>query len=84
MTGQLKLISTQTDDSRWQKFLAWIESITMAIDHDSLGYTYTSINILREELEQLKNRVIELERNGKRHGSARKGQNDYVGENYEY
>ena len=88
MTGHLKLITTQTDNSRWQKLLAWFKAITMAIDHDPVEYTYTSIKVLREELEQLKKRVIELERNdrsvGRRHVRAGKAQVNQVGENYEY
>jgi hypothetical protein len=88
MTGHLKLITKEKDNSGWQKLLAWFETLTMAFDHDPVEYTYTSIKVLREELEQLKYRVIELERNdsrvGRRHGRAGKAQVNQVGENYEY
>ncbi len=61
MAPQIETTSTVKNPSRWQKFVAWINDLGMAIDYDSYANTDLKVRHVLQELEKLENRVRELE-----------------------
>ena len=64
MTIQTETNSAVQGLSRWQKFQTWLTIVTKAIDYDPQAHTAATIKILRNDVERLGARVVDLEKNG--------------------
>lgn len=62
MTNKIELTTNEYPLSRWQKLRSWINSLALAMDYDPAYDDMKRLRDLNDEVLQIRQRVLELER----------------------